>query len=68
MRRILQTISWVACAGTILPSILYLFASLNLDLTKWLMLLATIVWFVITPVWMGREHGKMAPKTQEAAD
>lgn len=67
MRRVLQTISWIACAGTIVPSLLYLLAAVNLDMTKWLMLLATIVWFIATPLWMGREHGKTAPKTQEAA-
>jgi hypothetical protein len=68
MRKVLQTISWLACAGTILPSIFYLFATANIDLTKWLMLLATVVWCVVTPLWMGREDGRMAPESQEAAE
>jgi hypothetical protein len=67
MRRVLQTISWIACAGTALPSVLFLLNQIDLDFTKWLMLLATIVWFLVTPFWMGREHGDMATKTEEAA-
>ena len=64
MRRILEVISWAACAGTVLPSVLYLLNQLDLAQVKWLMLLATIVWFVITPLWMGREHGKLAPESK----
>ncbi len=54
-RRTLQGISWLALGLTILPSMLYLAGRMELDPAKWLMLLATIVWFVITPLWMGRE-------------
>jgi hypothetical protein len=68
MRRLLQVISWLACAGTALPSALFLLDRIDLDRVKWLMLLATIVWFVATPLWMGREQGKLAPKTSEAAE
>lgn len=68
MRRLLQLISWLAFVGTALPSALFLFDKIDLDRTKWLMLVATIVWFAVTPLWMGREHGKMAPKTSQAAD
>jgi len=65
MRRTLQVISWIACAGTILPSLLFLLEKMDLPRTKWWMLLATIVWFAITPLWMGREHGKLAPAGEE---
>jgi len=68
MRRVLQVISWLGCAGTALPSALFLFDKIDLDRSKWLILLATIVWFVVTPLWMGRERGKMAPKTSQAAE
>ena len=61
MRRILQIVSWVACAATILPSVMYLLNKADLAQVKWLMLLATIVWFVATPLWMGREDGNLAP-------
>lgn len=54
MRRIYQTISWLSLAATILPSVLFLAGTLDLDQTKMIMLLATLGWFVHTPLWMGR--------------
>ncbi len=54
MRRILQLISAVALVATILPAMLFLLGRVDLEQVKWLMLLATIVWFASTPFWMGR--------------
>ena len=54
-RRLLQIVSWIALAGTILPSVLFLAGRITLDESKWWLLAATIVWFVVTPLWMGRE-------------
>jgi len=56
MRRTLQTISWLAIVGTILPSFLYLLDLVSLSAVKWTMLVATVVWFAVTPWWMGRSH------------
>jgi len=53
-RIILQLLSWLALAGTILPSVLYLAGRIELDPSNWLLLAATIVWFIVTPLWMGR--------------
>jgi hypothetical protein len=61
MRRLLQGISWLACLLTIVPSFLFLVNRMGLEHVKLWMLGATIVWFVVTPLWMGREHGKLAP-------
>lgn len=58
MRRVYQVVSWLALAGTIGPSVLFLLDSINLDQAKWAMLVATIVWFVITPLWMGRPEAE----------
>ena len=55
MRLIVQIISLIALAATIFPSILYFLGAIELDLSKWIMLLATIVWFIATPLWMGRK-------------
>jgi len=55
MRRIIQTISWLALAATILPAVLFYGDKLDLDQVKQTMLVATIVWFVATSLWMGRE-------------
>ena len=53
-RPVLQGISWLALGLTILPTVLYLAGQMELDPAKWLMLLATIVWFAVTPLWMDR--------------
>ena len=55
-RRILQIISWLSLAGTILPSILFLAGRIDLDDSKQWLLVATLAWFVATPLWMGREE------------
>jgi len=54
MRILFQIISWLGVLGTILPSAMFLAGVLDLDQVKRLMLLAAIVWFVFTPLWMGR--------------
>lgn len=56
MRRIFQTISWIALAGTFLSPVLFFAGSINLQQSKMLLLMATIVWFVHTPLWMGRNQ------------
>jgi hypothetical protein len=59
-RQILQPISWLAVICTILPSVAYLNGALSLDAMKWAMLAATIVWFLVTPLWMGWKSDKDA--------
>lgn len=54
MRPILQVISLAALVATIVPPILFLVGRMSLDQTKWTMLAATLVWFAVTPFWMGR--------------
>jgi uncharacterized membrane protein len=60
MRTILQIISWVALAGTILPSVLYLADRVTLEQSQNWLLAATVVWFVATPLWMGRKPDEAA--------
>jgi len=51
MRCILKIVSLLALIALILPSILFLAGRMELDRVKWLMLLASIVWFAAaTPV------------------
>ena len=38
-------IGYVSLLALIMPSIIYLAGRMELDMVKWLMLLATIVWF-----------------------
>jgi hypothetical protein len=56
MRLVLQIISWIALAMTVLPSIVYFSGNMELERVKWLLILATVVWFVVTPFWMGKKE------------
>ncbi len=47
--------SLIALAATIVPTLLYFGGLIGHDAVKWMALLGTIVWFVVTPIWMGRE-------------
>ncbi len=53
-RRVLQAVSWLALAATLSPAIAYFRGTIELDGAKRWMLVATIVWFVVTPLWMER--------------
>ena len=57
MRAILQIISLLALIALTLPSVLFLAGRLELDTVKWIMILATIVWFVATTPWMWTDNG-----------
>lgn len=50
----LKIISLVALLLTIFPSLLFMAGTLNLDTVKWLALAGTLIWFAVTPLWMGR--------------
>ena len=54
MRIVFQLVSWLALAATALPSAMYLGGGLDRNRVNMIMLVATVVWFVCTPVWMGR--------------
>ena len=51
-----RILSWIALAGTIVPSVLFFYGRATLDQTKLWMLVATVVWFATAPVWMDREN------------
>jgi len=56
MRLVLQVISWIALAMTVLPSVAYFSGNMELDRVKWLLVLATVVWFATTPFWMDKKE------------
>jgi purine-cytosine permease-like protein len=64
-RRATQVISWVAFAAIIAPSALYFTGRLDLDTAKWWTMAATVLWFLSTPLWMGRK--KESPPVDDAA-
>ena len=55
MRLVLQIISCLALAMTVLPSIVYFSGNMELDRVKLLLLVASVVWFAATPFWMDRK-------------
>lgn len=58
MRTVLQIISLLALIALILPSIIFLAGRMELDRVKWLMLLASIVWFVTATPWMWKDNSQ----------
>ncbi len=56
MRTFSKYLGIVALAGTILPAVLFMFKLLPLDTMKAVMLVATLVWFVTAPLWIGRNE------------
>jgi len=57
MRSILQIISLLALIALTLPSVLFLAGRLELNMVKWIMLLATIVWLLAATPWMWKDNG-----------
>ena len=57
MRPILQIISLLALLALTLPSVIFLAGRMELPTAKWLMLLATVVWFVAATPWMWKDNG-----------
>ncbi|MBW5801857.1 hypothetical protein [Halomonas elongata] len=56
MRTILKTLSLSMLVLTVLLPSLYLFDVLGEIAMKWALLLVTLVWFAVTPLWMGRRQ------------
>ena len=54
MKRLAQTISFLALVGTLLPACLLFVGRIELDQVKVWMLVSTVAWFIATPLWM--EH------------
>ena len=54
MKTAAKLVSLVALVGTIAPAVLFFTGHMDLDATKWWMLVATVAWFVATPIWMDR--------------
>lgn len=54
---ILVVVSVLSLIALILPSILFLAGCVALTTTKWVMLLATLVWFAAATPWMWKQSG-----------
>ena len=56
MRKGLQVISLLALLMTVVPPVMFLAGSIELDIVKLLMSIAAVVWFIVTPFWMGKKR------------
>jgi len=52
-RRLCQLASWLSLAAVVVPGGAYLLEMVELEQVKGVMLTATVVWFIVTPLWMG---------------
>ncbi|MBP7050038.1 MAG: hypothetical protein KBE65_03395 [Phycisphaerae bacterium] len=57
MRTLLVTVSILSLVALMLPSILFLAGRMELATVKWVMLLATVVWFAAATPWMWKQTG-----------
>ncbi|TWU03638.1 hypothetical protein [Neorhodopirellula pilleata] len=57
MNTLCKLVSLVALGLVTLPSVLYFAGSLSHDMVLTMGLIGTVVWFLTTPWWMGREVG-----------
>ena len=59
IKTVTQIVSWLCLVALVLPSVLFLTGALaSLDQVKLIMLIATVIWFVSTPLWMWNAQGK----------
>ncbi len=54
---ILVVVSVLSLVALMLPSILFLAGRMELGTAKWIMLLATLVWFAAATPWMWKQSG-----------
>ena len=52
LKTIAKPVSLLSLVVLILPSFLFLIGRIGFDSVKWIMLVATIVWFVSASLWM----------------
>jgi hypothetical protein len=53
MRLVAQIASWISLVVLMVPVLLYLAGQMSsLDRVKWIMNMASIVWFVTASIWM----------------
>jgi len=51
-----KIVSLIALSAVILPCLVFFTGAIELDAVKWAALAGTIVWFIATPLWMGRKE------------
>ena len=54
MKTTARLVSLLSLAGTIVPPVLFFTGAIDLASAQLGMLIATVAWFVATPIWMDR--------------
>ena len=57
MRTILIIVALLSLVALMLPSVLFLAGRMQLDTVKWIMLVATVVWFAAGTPWLWKQTG-----------
>jgi hypothetical protein len=57
---LLKIISYLALAGTIIPSLLVFFGDLDNQLNKNIMAVSMFLWFLTAPFWINKKTGEEA--------
>lgn len=52
---VLKIISYLALAGTIMPSLLVFFSEMDIQTNKNIMAVSMVVWFVSAPFWINKK-------------
>ena len=52
---IIKIISYLALAGTIIPSILVFTGGMDLQTNKYIMGICMIIWFITAPFWVNKK-------------
>lgn len=55
MKNLAVVVSLLALGATIISCLLFSAGAVGHDVVKWTALAGTILWFIATPIWMGRE-------------
>lgn len=56
---ILKFVSYLALAGTIIPSLLVFAGNMSIQTNKSIMAVSMIVWFVTVPFWINKQTGEV---------
>jgi hypothetical protein len=64
MNQLAKLASWIGLAATAAPCLLFYFNAIDLNAMKTITLIGTLVWFIATPIWMGRESDPAATEVE----
>jgi hypothetical protein len=56
---LLKIISYLALAGTIIPSLLVFFGDMDIQTNKTIMTISMVVWFIATPFWINKNANEL---------